>query len=87
VHEMSLLADLMRKIEAVAAAHGATRVARVTIRLGALAHVSPAHLRGHFVRAAAGGVAEGAELEIVDVQDPRDPHAQEIVLESVEVEG
>jgi len=87
MHELSLLADLMRKVEAVAAREGARRVRAVTVRLGALAHISAAHLAEHFARAALGGVAAGARLEVETVADPADPRAQDIVLVSVEVEA
>jgi len=87
VHELSLLADLMRKVEAVAADHGAERVASVRVRLGALAHISPEHLREHFTEAARGTVADGAALVVDARTDTADPHAQDIVLESVEVQA
>lgn len=85
MHELSLLANLLRKIETVAQREQAPAVTRVSVRIGALCHLSPAHLREHFARAAQGTVAEGASLHIKVVTDVTDPHAQEIVLESVEV--
>ena len=86
MHELSLFADLIRKIEAVATAQGATRVLRVSMTLGALSHLSPPHFREHFAQLSPGSVAEGAELEIDVLTDPADPHAQEILLRSVELE-
>ncbi|MBM4269392.1 MAG: hydrogenase maturation nickel metallochaperone HypA [Deltaproteobacteria bacterium] len=86
MHEMSLLRDLMRKIDRVAAEHGSRRVRAVRLRLGALAHISPDHLREHFRWAAAGGIAEGAALTIEVSSDVDEPGAQSILLESVEVE-
>ncbi|MGE0681963.1 MAG: hydrogenase/urease maturation nickel metallochaperone HypA [Candidatus Binatia bacterium] len=85
MHELSLLADLLRKIESVARREQADAVTRVTVRVGALCHLSPSHLREHFARAAQGTVAGGARLEIETLTDVTDPHAQEILLESVEV--
>jgi hydrogenase nickel incorporation protein HypA/HybF len=85
MHELSLLAGLLRKIEAVARREQASAVTRVTVRVGALCHLSPAHLREHFVRTAQGTVAEGARLDIEVLTDLADPHAQEILLENVEV--
>ncbi|NOT53496.1 MAG: hydrogenase maturation nickel metallochaperone HypA [Deltaproteobacteria bacterium] len=87
MHELSFMADLMRKIIAIANEEGAEKVIGVTITLGALCHLSAAHLREHFVHAARGTVAEGARLTITTLTDAQDPRAQEIVLESVEVQG
>ncbi len=85
MHEFSLLADLLRKIESVARCEQASAVTRVTVRIGALCHLSPSHLREHFARAAYGTIAEGARLDIKVLTNITDPHAQEIVLESVDV--
>jgi hydrogenase nickel incorporation protein HypA/HybF len=86
MHEFHLINDLMKKIAHVAHEQHATRVAGVKVRLGALAHISADHFREHFVEAAAGTLAEGAKLEIEEARDENDPHAQDIMLESVEVE-
>ena len=85
MHELSLIADLMRKVESIAAGEEAARVLEVKVRLGALAHISPDHLRDHFARAARGTVAEDARLRVERSEDVRDPHAQEILLETVTV--
>jgi hydrogenase nickel incorporation protein HypA/HybF len=86
VHERALMNDLMREIEAVARADEATRVTRVTVRLGALSHFTPEHFREHFVDASRGTLAEGAEVDAVLEEDLDAPHAAGVVLESVEVE-
>jgi hydrogenase nickel incorporation protein HypA/HybF len=86
MHEFSLINDLMRKITALAAEQGAQRVVSVKVKLGALCHISPGHFREHFEEAAAGTVADGAKLDVVLNPDPNDPHAQDILLDSVEVE-
>jgi hydrogenase nickel incorporation protein HypA/HybF len=86
VHELSLLQGLMRQVEGVSRAHGGARVASVQVRLGALAHISAEHLREHFEQAAAGTAAEGARLDVDEDLDPGDPAAQDILLESVEIE-
>ena len=86
MHEMSLLADLMKKIEMIADQENARRVSCVRLKLGALAHISPDHLREHFDESARGTRAESARLEITEIADTQDPHAQEILLESVDVE-
>lgn len=85
MHELSLLADLLRKIEAVAQREQASMVTRVSLRVGALCHLSPPHLREHFAHAAQGTVAEHARLEITELSDITDPYAQDILLESVDV--
>ena len=87
MHERALMTDLMREIEAVAAADGATRVTRVSVRLGALSHFTPEHFREHFVDASQGTLAEGADVEAVLAEDLGDPRAAGVVLESIEVEG
>ncbi|MFN0123187.1 MAG: hydrogenase/urease maturation nickel metallochaperone HypA [Blastocatellia bacterium] len=86
MHELSLIADLLRKIEAISREQGSRRVTGVKVRIGALAHISADHFRDHFTHAVHGTVAEGAWLETETLTDIADPHAQEILLDSVEVE-
>lgn len=85
-HEYSLLADLLRKIEEISRTHGRRRVASVTLRLGALAGISPGHLREHFEHAALGTVAAGAQLHILTSEEVGSRHALDLVLDSVELE-
>ena len=87
MHELSLFADLMRKIEAVAVDQGARRVTAVQVTLGALSHLSPDHFREHFAQLSPGTVAEGAELRVSVQDDIHHPRAQDVMLESVEVEA
>jgi hydrogenase nickel incorporation protein HypA/HybF len=87
VHERALMTDLMREIEAVAAADDSTRVTRVSVRLGALSHFTPEHFREHFIDASRGTLAEGAAVDAVLGDDLDDPRAAGVVLESIEVEG
>jgi hydrogenase nickel incorporation protein HypA/HybF len=86
VHERALMTDLMREIETVARAEQASRVTRVSVRLGALSHFTPEHFREHFVDASSGTLAEGAAVEAVLADDLDDPRATGVVLESVEIE-
>ena len=86
MHEFSLLANLMKKINQIAGDNQAERVTQVHVSLGALSHISADHFREHFVHAAKGTVAENAELEITVKTDETDPLAQEILLVSLEVE-
>lgn len=85
MHEASLMNDLMRKIQAVAREQNASRVLGISVKLGALSHMSPSHLREHFAVASQGTIAEGAELNISVLSDLNDPLALEILLESVEI--
>jgi hydrogenase nickel incorporation protein HypA/HybF len=85
MHEKALMDDLMRKIFEVAAENEGARVTRVRVWLGALSHFTPEHFRDHFDVAAAGTPAEGAAVEATLDDDPADPRAQGVVLESVEV--
>ncbi|MCZ7649073.1 MAG: hydrogenase maturation nickel metallochaperone HypA [Planctomycetota bacterium] len=86
MHEFSLLKDLLRKIDRVRAEQQAGKVVSVTVRLGALAHISASHFREHFDEAVRGTPLSGARLEVIESKDESDPRAQEILLESVEVE-
>ena len=86
MHEQSLMKDLMRKIYAVAEEQEADRIKCVRVRVGALAHMSADHFREHFDQASAGGPAEGAQVEVILGDDTADPHAQDVMLESIEVE-
>lgn len=86
MHEFSLLANLLRKIEDTARRENATRVVRVSVKIGALAHISGSHFRDHFEHAVRGTLSEGALLEIEEDSDPHAPDAQSIVLQEIEVE-
>jgi len=85
MHEASLMRGLMRKIEEVAAAEGASAVVGVEVWVGALSHMSAAHFAEHFAQASAGTLAEGAELNVSVSDDTAHPNAQDILLVSVEV--
>lgn len=87
MHEASLMADLMRKIATLAEAQHARHVTVVRLALGALSHLSPDHLREHFVHAARGTVVEGARLDIETRTDITEPMAQDIRLDSIDVES
>ena len=86
MHEHSLIADIIRKIEAIARENHAQRVVKVRLRLGALSHMSPEHMREHFAAAAQGTLAQGAVLESELSTDIDDPRARDIVIDSVDVE-
>jgi hydrogenase nickel incorporation protein HypA/HybF len=67
MHELSLMAGLLRQIEEAALASGAGRVTAVSLKVGELAGVEPALLSGAFDLLAPGTVAEGASLDIEHV--------------------
>lgn len=86
MHETSLIPDLMEKIARVARENDARKITAVELTIGALAGISPDHLREHFDEAAAGTGAEGAELRISVAEDPMAEDAFAIRLVAVEVE-
>jgi len=86
MHERSLIAGLVQKIDEICRTEHADRATRVTVRIGALCNLSAAHFREHFENEAT-GTARGAELDIQVGTDIADPRAQEVVLESIEVES
>ena len=86
MHEASLIANLMHRIEEIARAENARRIVGVSAWLGALSHMSEAHFAEHFEQAAMGTIAEGAKLDITISADTSHANAQDLVLESVEVE-
>jgi hydrogenase nickel incorporation protein HypA/HybF len=86
MHEASLMKGLMGKVEDLAREHGADRITRIRVKLGALSHFSPDHFREHFEHASRGTLAEGAALEIELLTDILDPRAQDVILDSADVE-
>ncbi len=86
MHESSLIPDLMEKIEQVARENNARKVTSVELVIGALAGISPDHLKEHFDAAAAGTSAEGAELRVSVSEDALSEDAFAIRLQAVEVE-
>ena len=64
MHELSVCQALVQQLHDVSAANGGGRVELVRLRIGPLSGVEAALLRHAFPVAAAGGIAEGAELVI-----------------------
>ncbi|HHT9111132.1 MAG TPA: hydrogenase maturation nickel metallochaperone HypA/HybF, partial [Candidatus Brocadiaceae bacterium] len=81
MHEFSLVTHLIRKVSSLALEQGVTRVSGLTVRLGALSHISSDHFREHFNLASQGTIAEGAQLTINIMHDENDPKSQEVVFE------
>jgi hydrogenase nickel incorporation protein HypA/HybF len=86
MHETGIVRDLVRRLEAAAREAGAVRISGVTVRLGALSPFSPAHFREHFSEAIRGTLADGAVLQILASGDIADPHAQDAMVESMDLE-
>lgn len=67
VHEYSIVRALLDRVEQEASAHGADRVARIELAVGALAGVEPALLEAAFELAREGTRAARAELALRSV--------------------
>ncbi|MCB2155771.1 hydrogenase maturation nickel metallochaperone HypA [bacterium] len=86
MHEMSLFKPLITRIEQIAEEESSPSIAAATVRLGAFAPISPDHFKEHWNEFTKGTVAEGATLTLVRDENEMSPRAQDIVLESVEIE-
>ena len=64
MHELSVCQGLMRQVEQIVLAHGASTVERIVLQIGGLSGVEPPLLERAFEIARAGTVAAAAELEI-----------------------
>ena len=64
MHELAICQGLMSQVSNVAASHGASRVERVIVRVGALSGVEAPLLQRAFEVARAGTAASEAKLEI-----------------------
>lgn len=83
MHELSFIADLIRKVESLAGEHPGRSVLEVTLSLGALSPLSESGLRDGFSLAAPGTVAQGAKLTIEVLSDPSAPRAQDVLLRTI----
>jgi hydrogenase nickel incorporation protein HypA/HybF len=85
MHETALVRDIVRRIDDLARATNARRVTGAKVWLGALSHLSPEHFREHFAVEAGDTLAAGTVLDIEVSEDLDDPHAQQVRLESVDL--
>lgn len=85
MHEKSVMDDLMRKILELAEREEAKKVTKITVKLGALSHMSKEHFKEHFDIAALGSIAQDAAIEAEVSDDINDPHAQTVLLKSIDV--
>lgn len=67
MHEMSLAENVLQIIEQEGREQGFTRVRTVWLEIGQLASVEPCAMRFCFDAVMAGGIAEGAQLEIIEI--------------------
>ena len=67
MHEAGIMESALAIVGREAASHGASRVERVTLRVGAISGAEPEALRFAFEALSPGTIAEGAELEIQSV--------------------
>ena len=86
MHETALVRDVVRRIEDLAQATGASRITGAKIWLGALSHLSAQHFREHYALEAQGSIAAGAILTIEASNDLDRPDAQRVRLESVDLD-
>lgn len=85
MHEFNLMNKLFNKILVLAEEQKATKVTKVSVKLGALSHMSASHFKEHFDVAARGTIAEDAEIEAEESEDVSDPNAQVVVLKSIDI--
>jgi hydrogenase nickel incorporation protein HypA/HybF len=86
MHETALVRDVVHRVEDLARSTGARRVTGAKVWLGALSHLSAEHFREHFTIEARHTLAAGAVLEIEVSDDPDHPDAQQVRLESVDLD-
>jgi hydrogenase nickel incorporation protein HypA/HybF len=85
MHETGIVRDLVHRLEKIAQDGGAERVSSVVVWLGALSQFSPEHFREHFDEEARGTLVEGAALKIEMSQDIAHPSAQDVMMQSVDL--
>ncbi len=86
MHEISLIKNLLEKLNSIAEENKGSLITEVSIKLGALSHISEEHFKEHYLEWIKGNPAENAVLKIETSGDYKDPMAQDIVLESVVLE-
>jgi hydrogenase nickel incorporation protein HypA/HybF len=86
MHEGTLIKDLVKKINELALAEGATRVDGVRVKVGEFSHVSADHLREHFVHESRGTLCEGARVDVDMISGLDNPDSLEIILETIDLD-
>ena len=82
-----MLRDVVRKAEEVARAAGPGRVTRVRLWVGARSHLGGKELEARWAHAVDGTVLAGAPVEVELSHEESHPHAETIVLRSVDFES
>jgi hydrogenase nickel incorporation protein HypA/HybF len=82
MHELSVCLSLIEEVKRVAHQNGAGTVTRIIVKVGPLSGVEPDLLQNAYPLAAAGTIAENAELEIRTNLVSGD----EMVLQSLELD-
>lgn len=87
MHEASITRDLVRRIELLARECDIRHVVSVKVVLGPLSGLSANHLREHFQHDAQGTVAEGARLDVLDMDEGEEFNTLSggVLLQSIEV--
>ena len=85
MHEKGIMDCLMNKIIHLAQEEHAVKVVKVSVKLGALSHMSAQHFKEHFEMAAEGTIAQDAKIETEESQDIHDANATTVVLKSIDV--
>ena len=85
MHENHSVNYIIKQIESITDEQCARKVVSVLVKLGALSHTTPERFREHFELLSKGTVADGAKLNFDVSTDINDPHAHEVILESVDV--
>lgn len=67
MHELSVCLALLDQVQSIAREHAATEVERIVLRVGPLSGIEAPLLKNAYPLAAAGTIAEGAELEIEQI--------------------
>lgn len=86
MHELSLINNLLSKIDSVVKDNGGKRAVSVEVWLGALSHLSRDRFADYFQQFSKGTVAEDAWLDIQVSDNIDDPDAQQLLLRNVEIE-
>jgi hydrogenase nickel incorporation protein HypA/HybF len=86
MHETGIVRDMVRRLEKIARDGGAERVSGIVVWLGPLSQFSPEHFREHFDDEARGTIVEGAALKIETSQDIGHPRAQDVMMQSVDLD-
>lgn len=86
LHELSLIRDIIARLEDIAAENNARRIRGIRLRFGALTHTPPELFKEQLrMMVKDNELFYGMEID-VEVMDDIDDNAQDIILESVDLE-